>query len=249
MNDRTLTESGKESIADQIYKSIRKDLMECRWPAGQTLKIRNLAEEFGVSPMPVRLALKRLGEEGALTVEENRSARVPTISQRRFSEFYEITVRLETLALERASARITPLQLASLLDRAEAIRLEIEDGRTAGYAQRFNSMLMEVYRIGGSSALIEMIEYAWVHVAPPSNAIFEAPEFVGRIHAHLIEIFQALRRKDSLAAANALVAALSYAERSMFPLTDEEPGASPVRAAKRRGRKEIHAAEGVSGEA
>lgn len=249
MNDKTLTEIGKETIADQIYKSIRKDLMECRWPAGHTLKIRNLAEEFGVSPMPVRLALKRLGEEGALTVEENRSARVPIISQRRFSEFYEITVRLETLALERASARITPMQLTGLLDKAEAIRLEIEEGRTAGYAQRFNSMLMEVYRIGGSSALIEMIEYAWVHVAPPSNMIFEAPEFVGKIHAHLIEIFQALRRKDSIAAANALVAALSYAERSMSPLTDEEPAPSPVRAPKRRGRKEIHAAESLAGEA
>lgn len=249
MNDKTLTEIGKETIADQIYKSIRKDLMECRWPAGHTLKIRNLAEEFGVSPMPVRLALKRLGEEGALTVEENRSARVPIISQRRFSEFYEITVRLETLALERASARITPMQLTGLLDKAEAIRLEIEEGRTAGYAQRFNSMLMEVYRIGGSSALIEMIEYAWVHVAPPSNMIFEAPEFVGKIHAHLIEIFQALRRKDSIAAANALVAALSFAERSMLPLTDEEPDPSPMRAQKRRGRKQTYATEGLAGEA
>ena len=77
----------KQTIADQIYGSIRRDLMECRWPAGQTLKIRTLAAEFGVSAMPVRLALKRLGEEGALTVEENRSARVPTISQQRFSEF------------------------------------------------------------------------------------------------------------------------------------------------------------------
>lgn len=249
MNDETLTESGKESIADQIYKSVRKDLMECRWPAGHTLKIRNLAEEFGVSPMPVRLALKRLGEEGALTVEENRSARVPIISQRRFSEFYEITVRLETLALEKASARITPLQLTSLLERAEEIGLEIEEGRTAGYAQRFNSMLMEVYRIGGSSALIEMIEYAWVYVAPPSNVIFEAPEFVGKIHAHLLEIFRALRRKEPTAAANALVAALSYAERAMSPLMDLEPSQIRLRAPTRRNRKEMFAAERVGSEA
>lgn len=249
MNDRNLTEGGKESIADQIYKSIRKDLMECRWPAGHTLKIRNLAEEFGVSPMPVRLALKRLGEEGALTVEENRSARVPIISQRRFSEFYEITVRLETLALERAAARITPLQLTSLLERAEALQLEIEEGRTAGYAQRFNSMLMEVYRIGGSSALIEMIEYAWVHVAPPSNAIFESPAFVGKIHAHLIEIFQSLRRKETIAAVNALAAALSYAERAMTLLIDMEQNSSALRVQKRRARTENFAAEGVVGEA
>jgi DNA-binding GntR family transcriptional regulator len=237
MNDKTLTDAGKTTIADQIYHSIRKDLMECRWPAGHTLKIRNLAMEFGVSPMPVRLALKRLGNEGALTIEENRSARVPVISQRRFSEFYEITVRLESLAVQRASERITPQQLNALIAQAEALGLEVEQGRTVGYAQRFNSMLMELYRIGGSSALIEMIEYAWVHVAPPSNAIFEAPVFVTKIHVHLVEIFQALRRKDSEGAVDALVAALSYAERAMTLLMDMERTSSTLRAQKRRSRK------------
>lgn len=210
----------KETIADRIYGAIRRDLMECRWPTGHRLKIRDLAAEFGVSPMPVRLALKRLGEEGALTIEENRSARVPIISQQRFSEFYEITVRLETLALERAFQRINADQLKKLMDRADQIQRDIEEGRTAGYAQRFNSILMELYRIGGSSALIEIIEYAWVHVAPPSNAVFEAPIFVAKIHAHLLEILLAFRRKDSEAAETALVAALSYAERAMNLLMD-----------------------------
>ncbi|WP_165826244.1 GntR family transcriptional regulator [Rhizobium wuzhouense] len=231
------TEAGKETIADQIYNSIRKDLMECRWPAGHTLKIRNLAAEFGVSAMPVRLALKRLGSEGALAIEENRSARVPVISQRRFSEFYEVTVRLERLALEKTSQRITPQQLGVLFAQADAIRQEIDQGRTAGYAQRFNAMLMELYRIGGSSALIEMIEYAWVHVAPPANAIFESPAFVSKIHIHLIEILEALRRKDHVAAETALAAALSYAERAMNLLMDMERSSSSLRGQKHRTRK------------
>lgn len=227
----------KQTIADRIYTSIRKDLMECRWPAGYTLKIRSLAAEYGVSAMPVRLALKKLGEEGALTVEENRSARVPTISQQRFSEFYEITVRLETLALERAIQRITPDQLKKLLERAAEVQLDIEADQTAGYAQRFNSILMELYRIGGSSALIEMIEYAWVNVAPPSNAVFEAPIFIGKIHAHLIEVLQAVRSKHLEAAEAALVAALSYAERAMNLLIDMER--TPKLASNPRRRKNV----------
>ena len=236
MTDMRLTEGGKETIADQIYNSIRTDLMECRWPAGHTLKIRNLAAEFGVSPMPVRLALKRLGDEGALAVEENRSARVPVISQRRFSEFYEVTVRLETLALTKASQKITAQQIATLIEKAEVLRQEVEEGRTDGYAQRFNSMLMELYRTGGSSALIEMIEYAWVHVAPPANAIFEAPAFVSKIHAHLMEILEAVRRKDLIAAETALVSALSYAERAMTLLMDMERSSTSLSALKRRKR-------------
>jgi len=224
----------KETIAEQIYNAIRKDLMECRWPTGYRLKIRDLAAEFGVSAMPVRLALKRLGEEGALTVEENRSARVPEISQQRFSEFYEITVRLETLAIERAAQRITDEQLHSLIDRADHIQEEIEAGRTSGYAQRFNALLMDLYRIGGSSALLEVIEYAWVHVAPPSNAVFEAPIFVVKIHAHLREILEALRRKDATSAEAALVAALSYAERGMNLLMDMDSSSRSLSSKRRR---------------
>jgi DNA-binding GntR family transcriptional regulator len=230
----------KQTIADHIYSSIRRDLMECRWPAGHTLKIRTLAAEFGVSAMPVRLALKRLGEEGALTVSENRSARVPFISQQRFSEFYEITVRLETLALERAFQRINADQLKALIDRADETRLDIEGGQIAGYAQRFNSILMELYRIGGSSALIEFIENAWVNVAPPSNAVFEAPMFVTKIHAHLLEILQAFRRKDLDAAVMALVAALSYAERAMNLLMDMEHTSRPLN--QKRPPKEVSSA-------
>ncbi|MFT3671568.1 GntR family transcriptional regulator [Aestuariivirga sp.] len=222
--------ASRESNAERIYNSIRKDLMECRWPAGHTLKIRTLAAEFGVSTMPVRLALKRLGEEGALTIEENRSARVPIISQRRFSEFYEISVRLESLALERAFERVTAKQLDTLIERTQTMQTEIEAGKIAGYAQRFNSILMELYRAGGSSALIEMIEYVWVNVAPPSNAIFETPIFVVKIHAHLCEILDAFRRKDLKAAEAALVAALSYAERAMNLLMDMERTTSSLKA-------------------
>lgn len=212
--------SEKDTIADRVYKTIRRDLMECRWPAGHSLKIRALAAEFGVSPMPVRMALKRLGDEGALEVEENRSARVPTISQQRFSEFFEVSVALESMALEKATPRIGGEHLDELIERAGHIRSEIEAGSVSGYAQTFNSILMDIYRHSGSSALIEMIEYAWVNVAPPANAVFEAPMFVAKIHDHLVEILHAVKRNDAQAAKTALVSALSYSERAMTLLMD-----------------------------
>lgn len=221
--------AAKETIADRVYKSIRRDLMECRWPAGQTLKIRTLASEFGVSPMPVRIALKRLGDEGAIIVEENRSARVPVISQQRFSEFFELSVVLETLALEKASERISPEQIETLLERAEDIQRDIDDERTKGYAQRFNSILMDIYRHSGSSALIETIEFLWVRVAPPANAVFEAPMFIVKIHAHLFEILQALSRRDIETAKAALVAALSYSQRAMNLLMDMDETSKNLR--------------------
>jgi DNA-binding GntR family transcriptional regulator len=210
----------KQTITDKVYEAIRRDLMECRWPAGQTLKIRTLAAEFGVSPMPVRMALKRLGEEGALLIEEQRSARVPTLSPERYSEFHEISVLLEVRALARACSRISQAQIDALILKADQIQHDLKAGRISGYAQRFNSVLMEIYKLGGSAALIQMIELVWVKVAPPANEIFEVPLFAGRIHVHLQEMLQAIKRGEKKAAEEALVAALRYSERAMTLLMD-----------------------------
>lgn len=213
----------KQTITDKVYEAIRRDLMECRWPAGQTLKIRTLAAEFGVSPMPVRVALKRLGEEGALLIEEQRSARVPTLSAERYSEYHEIAVLLEVRALTRACARISQKQIDALIAKADQYQTDLDAGNVAGYAQRFNSILMEIYRLGGSVALIQMIEHVWVKVAPPANAVFEIPLFATRIHAHLKEILQAVKKGDKRAAEAGLVAALRYSERAMTLLMDIDP--------------------------
>jgi DNA-binding GntR family transcriptional regulator len=209
-----------ETITDWVYASIRRDLLECRWPAGQRLKIRDIAAELGVSPMPVRIALKRLGEEGTLTIKENTSARVPFVSRKRFNEFFEISIKLEELALDRAATRIGKAELEELRRKADIMQRDIDAGETTGYARRFNSLLMTIYQAGQSSALIEMIEYAWFHTAPPSSAGLEERGIITRLHTSLIAILDALARNDVRSAKEILVSALQYATRNINLLLD-----------------------------
>jgi DNA-binding GntR family transcriptional regulator len=225
MDQITQTPSSRETITDQVYASIRGDLLECRWPAGQRLKIRDIAAELGVSPMPVRLALKRLGEEGTLIIEENRSARVPFVSRKRFNEFLEISIKLEELALERAVTLLGKNELEDLRREADIMQRDIDAGKTVGYGRRFNSLLMKIYRAGQSSALIEMIEYTWIHTAPPANASFDERGIVTRLHSSLIAIIDALARNDAQSAKEILASALQYATRNINLLLDmdEDP--------------------------
>jgi DNA-binding GntR family transcriptional regulator len=235
MDQRAETRASRETITDRVYASIRRDLLECRWPAGQRLKIRDIAAELGVSPMPVRIALKRLGEEGTLTVEENKSARVPFVSRKRFNEFLEISITLEELALDRAATRIEKAKLEELRRKADLMQRDIDAGRTIGYARRFNSLLMEIYQAGQSSALIEMIEYAWIHTAPPAKPGFEERGIVTRLHTSLIAILDALARNDARTARKTLASALQYATRNINLLLDiDEDPKLKIKALKRR---------------
>jgi len=225
MNQQFEIGGARQTITDRVYVSIRRDLLECRWPAGQRLKIRDIAAELGVSPMPVRIALKRLGEEGALTIEENKSARVPFVSRKRFNEYLEISIKLEELALDRAVTRIETAKLEELRSKAEAMQRDIDAGETAGYAKRFNSLLMEIYLTGQSTSLIEMIEYVWIQTAPPANAAFEERGIVAKLHIALIHILDALGRNDARSAKRILASALQHATRNVNLLLDidEDP--------------------------
>ena len=55
-----------DNLQEQLYQRIREGLLAGRFQPGQALKIRDLAAEWGTSPMPVRAALQRLVAEGAL---------------------------------------------------------------------------------------------------------------------------------------------------------------------------------------
>lgn len=212
-NESQMAKKDEQSTtaSDRVYKLVRQDILECRWRAGQRLKIRDIAAELGVSPMPVRTAFRRLGEEGILIVEENRSARVPFVSRQSFNEYLEISVRLECLALERAAGRISSETIQALRSEVECMQRDIEAGDTVGYAPRFNGLLMKIYVRGESQALIEMIESVWIKTAPPSREAFEERGIVTRLNAALVAIIDALEVADAARAKEILTSALHYA--------------------------------------
>ena len=49
-----------DNLQEQLYQNIRSCLLAGRFQPGERLKIRDLAAQWGTSPMPVRAALQRL---------------------------------------------------------------------------------------------------------------------------------------------------------------------------------------------
>ena len=49
-------------LTDQVYATLHEAIISGELPAGSRLRIRQLAEQVGTSVMPVREAIRRLGE-------------------------------------------------------------------------------------------------------------------------------------------------------------------------------------------
>jgi DNA-binding GntR family transcriptional regulator len=136
---RTLTDSVTSQLRDLI---IAGDI-----PPGTALRLRSVADQLGVSVMPVREALRVLEAERLVTVSPHRGATVMQISAHEVEEIYAMRGGLERLAARRAMERILPEEVLSLSRQFEAMaeaaraddldRFSIED-------RKFHRMLYEV---------------------------------------------------------------------------------------------------------
>jgi DNA-binding GntR family transcriptional regulator len=91
-------------------------VFEGRFTAGQRLVVQRLAEEFGVSPTPIREALVELAGIGIVDLLPNRGAVVRSLTRQDVDELCQIRRVLETEAARSACGRIDRKELAALTE-------------------------------------------------------------------------------------------------------------------------------------
>ncbi|NEW77412.1 GntR family transcriptional regulator [Streptomyces rhizosphaericus] len=113
--------------ADAIYLALKSSIQTGRLAPGEHLVEENLRAQYGVSRTPVRNALRRLSEDGLVTIETNRGAFVASWTDSDATEVMAIRSMLEPYAAQRAAERRTDSQLTelyALCDRMEACATE-----------------------------------------------------------------------------------------------------------------------------
>ena len=104
--------SESEPIAFQIVRSLRDDILNGVLAPGLQIRQEALAEQFGVSRVPVREALRQLETEGLVTTELHKGAFVSTRSLKELDEMLDIRIALELHALKLAIPNMTPAVVA-----------------------------------------------------------------------------------------------------------------------------------------
>lgn len=119
MNIERQEASESEPAAARIVRALAGRIIEGKIPAGEKLRQDHIAEEFGMSHVPVREAFRRLEEQGLVVSQPRRGVRVADFTKQDVREVAEMRSALESLALRYAAPNITP----AILDEAEAINL------------------------------------------------------------------------------------------------------------------------------
>lgn len=112
----------RRTIADATTDELRRRIISGELTDGEPLRQDMLAEEMGVSRIPVREALARLESEGLVASVPHKGAVVTALSRNEILELFELRAMLEPELLRRAIPRMTPAHL----DEAAHVLAEYE---------------------------------------------------------------------------------------------------------------------------
>ena len=115
-----MTAPGKSQLA---YRSIKERISDGTFSPGYRLVLNRLADELGVSVVPVREAVRMLEAEGLVTFERNVGAQVAMLDP----DEYRTTMQTLSLVEGYATAISAPLMSAGDIERARAINHRMQD--------------------------------------------------------------------------------------------------------------------------
>lgn len=191
-----------ENLDDKIYARLRSLILERRLLPGERILVDALATEMGVSRTPILNALRRLSQEGAVTVLPRRGIYVRRYGKTEMVRLFAVREVLDGLATRLAAARIPEAEVDAFVRSFKrhggapaspaALRRYVELDRA------FHCRLMELAdndQLRAAMDSINMRLFVWQDgvVRPPAETI---PE-------HL-RILEALRRGDAEEAETAM---------------------------------------------
>jgi DNA-binding GntR family transcriptional regulator len=153
---------GHRTLAEKAYAALHDAILSGQLAPGERLRIEQLAENLGMSPMPIREALRRLDAAGLVELAPHKTTRVTELSVEDLRDVYAARLALEPLAVRLAAVRFSAedeaAATASLARYVEATNQG--DGQPAIWSAH-TDFHFALYRAAGSRWLLRLITPLW----------------------------------------------------------------------------------------
>lgn len=145
------------TVSAALLEEIRRRVLDGRYPAGAQLRQDMLAEEFGVSRIPVREALFQLEAEGLIRILPHKGATVAALSVAELEEAFELRALLEPRLLRHSAPRLTAEDHAAIGTLLDEYSAAMGAGDTSRWGELNTALHLALYRRAGkprSAALV-----------------------------------------------------------------------------------------------
>ena len=184
MNELDLSLTSHEAV----YRALRVMIMHGELEPGQSLTIRGLASNFGVSMTPARDAVRRLSAEGALSISSTGRVGTPELSHERIEELASIRALLEP----ELASRALPRAHLNLLERLSNINSSIDQAivkdDAVDYIRRNLEFHRTLYLRAQAPAMLALVETVWLQLGPTMRSLYSQLQRREASHNHRLAI-------------------------------------------------------------
>jgi len=138
-----------ESLADQVFRFLEKEIVEGRLKPGQRILEKDLTTRLGISRTPIREALLKLEVAGIVVCNSRRSYNVRILTVTDVKETFEILGIMEGAVVRSVAPTLTESDLTLL---REYNRRMAEEGRRGDFHaygawnEKFHDVFISKYR-------------------------------------------------------------------------------------------------------
>ncbi|KUK14402.1 MAG: GntR family transcriptional regulator [Synergistetes bacterium] len=156
-----MEQKNNKTKTQQVYESLRKDIISGVLLPGARIVIREVALKFGVSEIPVREAIKRLEAEGLVINKPYAGAVVAHPSIEELKEIMVIRGVLEALAARISAPNLTQDDLNHLKELLKQMERYKSLGMPWEYSQADREFHLVMYSKCNNKKLMELIKELW----------------------------------------------------------------------------------------
>lgn len=178
---------------ERVYRTLRARVMHGLAAPGESLTLRGIAADFGVSMTPAREAVRRLVAEGALKLSASGRVSTPELSSERIEELAALRALLEP----ELASRALPRAHLALIDRMAAINGVIEEmivkGDSSGYVRTNLEFHRTLYLRAQAPAMLALVETVWLQAGPTMRLLYDRLQRrqAGELHRKIIAALRA----------------------------------------------------------
>ncbi|TCR60812.1 GntR family transcriptional regulator [Bosea sp. BK604] len=180
----------RQTVASATVAELRRRILSGSVAEGEALRQDALANEFGISRIPIREAFRELAAEGLVTLHPHRGAVVTALSADDIAELFDLRAMLEPDLTRRAVPRLRDSDFARVERILDDYEAAIRDGDIDAWGELNTEYHLALYRAADrpqTLALVRMLlantdRYTRVQLAMSEGATTRAR----REHAALL---------------------------------------------------------------
>jgi DNA-binding GntR family transcriptional regulator len=178
------------------YSYVRDALLKGTLRPNQRIHQVTLAQQLGMSLVPVREAFRKLEAEGFVRIMPHRGVYVSAISRAEMEDVFAVRLVIEGMATRQGVLRISNEQVEKLADLISRMEVALHSHNHPQLLELNQEFHFTLYEASGRDYLCSLISHLWQKSTRYRTSYIQLPERANQAHEEHKEILLAVRERS-----------------------------------------------------